>query len=146
MLLVIDNTVECSQFPCNQSTGCTDTIVNRLRGGTTIAPALWPLKLVNVLRTTYKLRAMKVLQASGVVVQHGALHITVDASPPTAEPALALVLRYDLSSYDVEYLPPLAPAMPDSGAGCCAEPCRMGGRIERCCSSCGAVTAPQRRF
>lgn len=65
---------------------------------------LWCLEFANVLRTACKRGRLVAAQAQQIVEQICALPIEVDIHTLEPAEALALALRYDLSSYDAAYL------------------------------------------
>ena len=104
MPFVLDNSVVAGWFLQNQATVYSEAIAQRLRDDTAHVPAVWELEFTNVLRTCCLRQRMNAQHAQAVVVQIGALPITVDRHPVARSELLALALRFGLSSYDAAYL------------------------------------------
>ena len=104
MPFVLDNSVVSGWFLENQATPYTDAVAQRLRDDRAHVPAVWELEFTNVLRTACVRRRLDAQRAQAVVVQIGALPISVDRHPVARSEMLALALRFGLSSYDAAYL------------------------------------------
>ena len=104
MPFVLDNSVVSGWFLENQATPYTDAVVQRLRDDRAHVPAVWELEFTNVLRTACVRQRLDAQRAQAVVVQIGALPISVDRHPVVRSEMLALALRFGLSRYDVAYL------------------------------------------
>jgi predicted nucleic acid-binding protein len=104
MAFVLDNSVVCGWFIENQAGAYGDAIARHLQGERASVPAVWELKLTNVLRTACLRQRMTAQHAQKVLAQILSLPIDVDrqAAPPAE--LLALALRFGLSSYDAAYL------------------------------------------
>lgn len=79
-------------------------MAQRLRDDRAHVPAVWELEFTNVLRTACVRQRLDAQRAQAVVVQIGALPISVDRHPVARSEMLALALRFGLSSYDAAYL------------------------------------------
>ena len=104
MPFVLDNSVVSGWFLENQATPYTDAVAQRLRDDRAHVPAVWELEFTNVLRTACVRQRLDAQRAQAVVVQIGALPISVDRHPVARSEMLALALRFGLSSYDAAYL------------------------------------------
>ena len=104
MPFVLDNSVVSGWFLENQATPYTDAVAQRLRDDRAHVPSVWELEFTNVLRTACVRQRLDAQRAQAVVVQIGALPISVDRHPVARSEMLALALRFGLSSYDAAYL------------------------------------------
>ena len=104
MSFVLDNSVACGWLFENQSDDYTEAVARRLSSERAVAPALWPMELANVLRTTCRRGRLTAQQAQKMVEQLALLPIEIDSTPARPGLLLSLALRFDLSAYDAAYL------------------------------------------
>lgn len=104
MSFVVDNSVVGGWYIKEQATPYTAAILDRLKNDTAHAPALWPLELANVARTSVIRGKFTPGQAADAVALITKLPIIVDGTEISAETLLALALKYEISSYDAAYL------------------------------------------
>lgn len=106
MPFVVDNSVVSGWYLQDQATAYTEHVAARLAEERACAPALWELELTNVLRTTCLRRRLTAEKAQAILTQIARLPIDTDrhAVPRHELLALALALRFGLSSCDAAYL------------------------------------------
>jgi predicted nucleic acid-binding protein len=104
MPFVLDNSMVSGWFIRNQVTPYSEVVANRLLDDQAFVHALWQLEFTNVLRTACKRGTLNAQGAHEIIDQIAALPITVDRDSPGPAAFLALALRYDLTSYDADYL------------------------------------------
>ena len=104
MPFVIHNSVVSGWYLENQATPYTQAIAQRLQQDNALAPALWELELVNVLRTACLRQRMTAQHAQQTLLHLARLPIEVDRAPVLPSELLGLALRFGLSSYDATYL------------------------------------------
>ena len=93
MPFVLDNSVVSGWFLENQATPYTDAVAQRLRDDRAHVPAVWELEFTNVLRTACVRQRLDAQRAQAVVVQIGALPISVDRHPVARSEMLALASK-----------------------------------------------------
>jgi predicted nucleic acid-binding protein len=101
---VVDNSVVSGWYLANQASPYGDAVLSCLTRDRAVAPALWELELVNVLRMACLRQRMTAQHAQAVLGRLGALPIEVDRHPVPRSELLALSLRFGLSAYDAAYL------------------------------------------
>jgi predicted nucleic acid-binding protein len=101
---VLDNSVVCGWFLADQASSYTEAIAARLEDDEAVAPAIWELEFVNVLRTACLRRKIDAQQAQAIAEQIARLPIQVDRHAVPRSELLGLALRFGLSSCDASYL------------------------------------------
>lgn len=104
MVFVLDNSVVSGWLLDSQANSYCEAIAQRLLSSRALAPPLLPLEYTNVLRTACKRQQMNAAQAHEMLAMLAALPIDIDTVAPVPAQVLDLALRYDLTSYDAQYL------------------------------------------
>ena len=105
--IVVDASVSlCWYFPA-QKTPYTEAVLDCLgRGDQVLAPALWPLEMVNSLVVAARRRSITPAQLDAFLVDLRDLPVTIDlgGAGRACSSIARLARQYHLSSYDAAYL------------------------------------------
>jgi predicted nucleic acid-binding protein len=103
---VLDCSVTVAWWFEDEANPSTDRLLDSLRSGEALVPALWPLEISNVLLTAERRRRLTRAQASQCLEMLRSLPIAVDESTSSRAMGEILSLARDqnLSVYDAAYL------------------------------------------
>ena len=106
MAFVLDNSVTMAWCFEDERNDYALSVLARLRGEEAVAPAIWPLEVVNVLLVAERRRRLRNGQIMDVLEELATLAITVDEEGTTKAwgPVLGLARAYRLTAYDASYL------------------------------------------
>jgi predicted nucleic acid-binding protein len=105
--LVLDASVALCWLFDDQATAHTESVLDRLVGGDTVAaPAIWPFEIANVVTVAERLRIVNPAQAAAFFQTLGQLSIAVDRAEieRVFNAVSETARRYRLSAYDAAYL------------------------------------------
>jgi predicted nucleic acid-binding protein len=105
--LVLDASVALCWLFDDQATAHTESVLDRLVGGETVAaPAIWPFEIANVVTVAERLRIVNPAQAAAFFQTLGQLSIAVDRAEieRVFNAVSETARRYRLSAYDAAYL------------------------------------------
>jgi predicted nucleic acid-binding protein len=105
--LVLDASVALCWLFDDQATAHTESVLDRLVGGDTVAaPAIWPFEIANVITVAERLRIVNPAQAAAFFQTLGQLSIAVDRAEieRVFNAVSETARRYRLSAYDAAYL------------------------------------------
>ena len=105
--LVLDASVALCWLFDDQATAHTESLLDRLVGGDTVAaPAIWPFEIANVVTIAERRRIVNPAQAAAFFQTLGQLSIAVDRAEieRISNAVSETARRYRLSVYDAAYL------------------------------------------
>ena len=104
---VVDTSVVMAWCFGNEADPYADRVLRSLSSSSALAPAIWPLEVVNVLLVAERRKRLLPAESLRFVSLLNRLPIRVEQQPPgegAMEGLLALARKYGLSSYDASYL------------------------------------------
>ncbi len=106
MAFVVDASVTMSWCFEDEATPYTESVLERLRGSSAVAPAIWPLEIANILLLGERRGRIPRPKTESFVRVLQELQVSVEEGYPAKVlgPVLQIGREYGLTSYDAAYL------------------------------------------